>query len=181
MSMVQSEIISGRGSIMIAVLMVFLLVSFLGIATLEIGMMESKSSHYAAETQQAQQAVDAGVDWGLENIYAELTLPENLTAEDLPSTLLCGNQTINLDVDGKVCEASIGEVVKLTGQAEETGLCTYRFTSTGLFNHACQRATVEATYYFSGGYSSFNTDGEAVFIPRQYLNRGEISCYQNGI
>lgn len=181
MTVFKSEFSYNRGSIMLVVLMLFLLVSFLGIATLEIGLMEFKSSHYAAEMQQAQQAVDAGIDWGLENIYAELTLPANLIAESLPSPLLFGNQTTYLDVDGKTCEASIGEVIKLTEQRDDISLCTYNFTSTGLFGGACQKATIEVTYYFTGGYQYANSDGSISFMPRQYLNRGEVNYYQKTI
>jgi len=170
-----------QGSIMLMVLMMFLLVSFLGIATIEVGMMEYKSSHYDFETGQALQAVDAGVDWGLEKIYSELTLPANLMVEKLPSPLICSNQIMYLNVDEKTCEVSIGKVINKNNQSIPVGSCTYEFTSTGIFEGARKKVTVQATYYFTGGYQYTNPDGNISFIPREYLNRGEIISYQTAI
>lgn len=170
-----------HGSIMLMVLFMFLLVSFLGVATVELGMMEVKSSHYDFEAGQAQQAVDAGVEWGLENIYAELTLPANLIIACLPSPLICSNQVMYLNVDDKTCDVSIGEVINKTTQSNATGSCTYEFTSAGMFDGACKKVTVQATYYFTGGYEYTNIDGNILFMPREYQNRGEIIYYQASI
>ncbi len=170
-----------RGSIMIMVLIMFLLVSILSIATIELGIMEFKSSHYDFQAGQAQQAADAGVDWGLEKIYAELTLPANLVVPSLPSPLTCSRQTMYFDVGEKTSEVSIGEVMNKTSQSAAAGSCTYEFTSTGIFEGACRKVTVQAAYDFTGGYQYTNSDGKISFIPREYLNRGKIIYYQTSI
>ena len=168
-----------RGSVLLMVLIMFILVSFLSIAAVDLGLMEVKSSHYDFEAGQAQQAADAGVDWGLEKIYAELTLPANLAIASLPSRLICSNQTMYLNVDDKTCDISIGEVINKTSPSTAEGLCTYEFTSTGIFEGACKKLTVQATYYFTGGYTYINAFGATSFMPREYQNRGEIIYYQN--
>lgn len=170
-----------RGSIMLMVLFLFLLVSFLGVSAVELGVMEVKSSHYDFAAGQAQQAVDAGVDWGLERIYAELNLPVNLITATLPSQLNCSNQVMGLNVADKTCAVSIGEVTNITNQSNDPGSCTYEFTSSGIFESACKRVTVKATYYFTGGYEYLNTDGSISFMPREYQNRGDIIYYQASI
>jgi hypothetical protein len=170
-----------RGSILLMVLMMFFLVSFLSVATIELGLMEFKSSHYDFQAGQAQQAVDAGVDWGLEKIYAELTLPANLMAPSLPSRLACSSQIIYLDVGGKTCEVRIGEVMNISNQSTAPDSCTYEFTSTGIFEGAYRKVTVQAIYYFNGGYQDMDSYGNILFMPREYLNRGKIISYQNAI
>jgi len=168
-----------RGSIMLMVLMMFFLVSILSVATIELGLMEFKSSHFGFQAGQAQQAVDAGVDWGLEKIYEELTMPANLIAPSLPASLTCSSQIIYLNAGDKTCEVSIGEVINRSNQP--TGSCTYEFTASGLFEGACRKVTVQATYYFNGGYQYINSDGNISFMPREFVNRGKIISYQTTI
>jgi len=170
-----------RGSIMIMVLIMFLLVSFLSVAAVELGLMEFKSSHYDFQAGQAQQAADAGVDWGLEEIYTELTRPANLELPSLPSLLTCSRQTMYLDVGKKTSEVSIGEVMNKNSQSTAAGSCTYEFTSTGIFEGAYRKVTVQAAYDFTGGYQYTNSDGKISFMPREYLNRGKIIFYQTSI
>lgn len=166
---------------MLTVLIMFILVSLLGVSALELGLMEVKSCHYDNEAGQAQQAADAGVDWGLEQIYAELILPANLIITSLPSRLICSNQTMYLNVGDKNCEVRIGEVINITSLSGAAGTCTYEFTSTGIFEGACKKLTVQATYYFAGGYTFTDIDGNVSFMPREYQNRGEIIYYQTSI
>ena len=158
-------------------LMILLLLAVLGAAIIEIGLMESKSSHYAREEQQAQQAADAGVEWGMEKIYLELQQPSNLSTETLPVSLSCGNAVISLASNEETCQAIIGEVVSKTGSGNEVGQCTYEFSSTGLFRSARKGVTVQIIYYFVGGYQFQDGDGQLSFIPRQYYNRGQIINY----
>jgi Tfp pilus assembly protein PilX len=169
------------GGIMIIVLMTFLLVSILAAGIIGMGVMEFRSSHFDFQSQQAQQAADAGVDWGLENIYTELTLPANLIAESLPSSLNCGNQSMYLNVGDKTCEVSIGNVINRTNPLTEEGSYTYEFTSAGTFEGAHKLVTVQAIYHFSGGYQYTDSNGTISFLSRKYLNRGRIISYQTTI
>jgi hypothetical protein len=169
------------GSIMIMVLLMFLLVSFLAAAVIGIGVMEFKSSHYDFQAQQAQQGADAGVDWCLENIYTELTLPANLTAESLPTRLNCSNQSMYLNVGDKTCTVSIGNIINKTNPQNAQGLCTYEFTASGTYEGAFKQVTVQATYYFTGGYQYTNSSGTTSFLPREYLDRGKIVSYQTAM
>lgn len=167
-----------RGSIMLAVVMIFLLVSFLGFAVIELGLMEYKSSCYDYQAVQAQQSVDAGVDWGLENIYAELVLPDNLIVPTLPVNLTCGSRTIWLNAGESLCEINIGDIVSRSVQTGLPGSCTYEYTVTAMYEGACRKATVQSVYYFNGGYQYIDSEGSLSFMPREYLNGGQISCYQ---
>lgn len=167
-----------RGSILLTVVMIFLLVSFLGFAVIELGLMEYKSSRYDYHAIQAQQSVDAGVDWGLENICAELVLPENLSAPTLPVHLACGNRTIWLNAGDSLCEINIGDIVNQSVQTGSPGSCTYEYTVTAMYEGACRKATVQSVYYFNGGYQYIDPEGSLSFMPRAYLNGGQISWYQ---
>jgi Tfp pilus assembly protein PilX len=165
-----------QGGIMLMALMILLLLAVLGTAIIEIGLMESKSSHYAREEQQAQQAADAGVEWGMEKIYLELQQPSNLSAETLPVSLSCGNAVISLAGPDETGQAIIGEVSKI-GSGNEGGQCTYEYSSTGLFRGGRKRVTVQIIYYFAGGYQYQDGDGQLSFVPRQYYSRGQIIYY----
>ncbi|MEA4923978.1 MAG: PilX N-terminal domain-containing pilus assembly protein [Syntrophomonadaceae bacterium] len=167
-----------RGSIMLMALLLLLLVSCLGYAVIELGLIEYKSSRYDYQAAQAQQAVDAGVDWGLESIYTELTLPANLTAPALPAELSCGNQTIGLETGAKTCEIAVENIINKSVQTGPAGSCTCEFTITATFEGACRQVAVQAVYYFNGGYQYINADGDPAFMPREYLNRGKIVYYQ---
>ncbi len=167
-----------RGSIMLMALMMLLLVSCLGYAIIELGLIEYKSSHYDYQAAQAQQAADAGVDWGLESIYVELTLPANLTTPALPAQMSCGNQTIGLETGTKTCEIAVGDIINKSVQAGPPGSYTCEFTITATFEGACRQVAVQAVYYFNGGYQYIDADGNPAFMPREYLNRGKIAYYQ---
>lgn len=166
-----------QGGIMLMALMILLLLAVLGTAIIEIGLMESKSSHYAREEQQAQQAADAGVEWGMEKIYLELQQPSNLSSETLPVSLSCGNAVISLAGPDETGQATIGEVVSKTGSGNEGGQCTYEYSSTGFFRGARKRVTVQIIYYFAGGYQYQDGDGQLSFVPRHYYSRGQIIYY----
>jgi Tfp pilus assembly protein PilX len=166
-----------KGGIMLMAIMILLLVGVLGVAIVEIGLMENKSGHYDWEEQQAQQAVDAGIEWGMEKIYLELQQPTNLSLTNLPARLLCGDAEMLLAGDDETCRVSIGEVVGIPGPINDSGSCTYEFTSTGSFRGARKMLTVQIIYSFTGGYQIQEVDGQWAFMPRQYINRGKIIKY----
>jgi Tfp pilus assembly protein PilX len=170
-----------KGATMFMAIVIMLLVGVLGVTIVEIGLMENKSSHYDWEEQQAQQAADAGVEWGRERIYLELQQPNNLILPTLPARLLCGNAEMLLAGDDETCKANIGEVVGKPGPINAADACTYEFTSTGSFRGARKVVTVQIVYSFTGGYQFQELDGQLSFMPRQYITRGRIINYTPSI
>jgi Tfp pilus assembly protein PilX len=166
-----------QGAVLLVAVVILMLLSVLGTTMIEIGMMEFRSSHNDFEAQQAQQAADAGIEWGMENICLELEQPANLIRETLPTLLSCGNTGVALASNGELCGARIGNVVEKVNQLGEPNWCSYEFTSTGTFRSARKAVTVQVIYYYTGGYQYENIEGSLSFIPRQYLNRGRIIAY----
>ena len=159
-------------------LMIVLIISLLGVVIIDVGLMEAKSSQYDIKVQQAQQAADAGVDWVMENIYSELTTPDNLSVVSLPANLMWGNTNMSFAQASGVCNVTVGSIVKITNPQSDSSSCTYEFTSTGKYKGANKAITVRSTYEFSGGYYYIPDDGSQYFVPRQYLDRGRIKFYK---
>ncbi len=61
---IRKRLSSEKGSIMVFILLVFMITSILAMSLLNTGIMESKSSRFANNLLQAQQGVDAAVEWG---------------------------------------------------------------------------------------------------------------------
>lgn len=170
-----------QGAIMLMALMILMLVGVLGATLIEIGLMENKSSHYDWEAQQALQAADGGVEWGMERIYSELQQPANLDIETLPALLTCGNAEMCLAGNDGTGWVRIGAVVKKNSMINELGFCTYEYTSTGSFRGARKVLTVQIIYYYTGGYLYQDMDGKLSVMPRHYLDRGRIKNYVSSI
>lgn len=167
---------SERGSIIIMTLMIFLIISVLGTTIVELGIMEYKTSRYELESQQARQAADAGVDWSVERIYSELSQPDNLIIEKLPTQLNCSNGTTTLAVGEESCAITIGNVKRVDPETMGDS-CTYEFISAAIFEGARRAVQVRVIYNYSGGYDFPDSEGNLSFMPRTYLNRGKIiSC-----
>lgn len=165
-----------RGSLMIVTLMVFVITGILALSLLTTGILEFRSSRWDGSLQQAQQGADGAVEWGLESIYWELNQSEYLDARELPLQLVCGNT--GLDIGLQECQAVFGPVVKISETGTEPNQCVYGFTVSADYRGAGRTVEVEATYGFSGGYETIREDGELEFVPRVYLDRGQISSYQ---
>lgn len=165
-----------QGSIFIVTLMAFFMVSILSVSLLNIGLMEYKSSQFEKKLLQAQQGADAGIDWGMELAYAELNQSPNLSADELPAVLTCGDTQLVIGEQG--CFASIGPVLKVSESNGEPGQCAYEFIVSSDFIGARRAVKVEVTYSYSGGYETISPDGILVFQPRLYLDRGRISNYE---
>jgi len=173
---IRKRLSSEKGSIMVFILLVFMITSILAMSLLNTGIMESKSSRFANNLLQAQQGVDAAVEWGLESIFMELNQPENLEIYKLPLQLGCGNHSLSIGPQG--CQAAIGNVTQIAEADTEPNQCVYGFTAFAEFQGSRRDVQVEATYCFSGGYEIVGEDGNPEFVPRSYLDRGQISSCQ---
>ncbi len=165
-----------QGSIFIVTLMVFFMVSILSVTLLNIGLMEYKSSQFEKRLLQAQQGADAGIEWGMEAVYAELNQSSNLNADELPAVLNCGDAQLMIGEQG--CTAYIGPVVKVRDSDGEPKQCCYELVVTADFNGAKRGLKVEVVYSYSGGDEMIGPDGSLVFLPRSYLDRGRITTYE---
>jgi hypothetical protein len=167
---------SERGYVMLMALIVLLVLSILGAAIIQIGGLESKTSHYDYLSHQAQQGLDAGVEWTMEKIYQELKLAQYADDVSLPATLSFGNPTA-ITVGTNDCVITIGAISRIeqTSQVGENS-CTYQFTSTGTFGNATRTATLQVKYIFTGGYTKIVNNKE-VFVERTDFGRGNIKSY----
>lgn len=171
---------SQQGSAILMTLMVLLVLSVLGMGIVGIAGMEFKISHYDYETQQAQQAADAGVDWGMENLYQILSQAEYLTMETLPNTLQLDNNETSFNSGADTCNVRIENVAKITQTNSQPGTntCTYEFKSTGQFRGVSKAVTVQVVYTFMDGYSYNDpNDGTPHFMARSDFQRGKIKSY----
>lgn len=142
--------VSERGGIMIMVLFIFLIISVLGTTIISCPIMEYKSSSYAGKEQQAQQAADGGVDWGMEKIYAELNENINLQTECLPLSLTCGHAGMILPINEGNAEVVVGRIDKVDEGGAEPNYCVYEFTSSALYEGAQRAVTVKILFIFRG-------------------------------
>jgi|GEM_PF-967864 len=174
---------SQQGSAILMTLMVLLVLSVLGMGIVGVAGMEFKTSHYDYETQQAQQAADAGVDWGMENIYQVLKQAEYLSMEQLPANLSDEPQWDNrsetsFNTGADTCAVSIGDVIKKPQSSPPhpgTNTCTYEFSSTGTFRGVSKSVTVVVVYTFMGGY---NDPDDGNLVARSDFQRGKIKSYK---
>ena len=156
-----------RGSITIIALIIFLALTVMGAAAIEISRAESLISNYYYKSEQAQQAADAGVDWAIERIYNQLL--DCSDDEDLPNSFPSANPEL------PVGEVKIKNIRILSQQAnqDEGNYCAYSFECLGSYQKAYRHVKAIVEYTFAGGYMD---SGD--FLPRDYLDRGIISSYQ---
>ncbi len=167
---------SEGGTILLVTLMVFMLIGIMSASLIKTGFMEYKSSHFENMVLQAQQGADAAVEWGEELIYLELNQFDYLSLDELPAQLYSGNRAMNIGNTG--CSIMVGDIVKINELGQEPNYCTYEFIASGLYNGARRQVKVQIIYHFSGGYETIDSEGNAVFVPREYLDRGKITSYQ---
>ncbi|MDD4775917.1 MAG: hypothetical protein PHG75_05365 [Syntrophomonas sp.] len=165
-----------EGGILIATLMVYIIVSIMAVSLLNSGLMEYKSSQFEKRAQQAQQGADAAIEWGMESVYAELNQPFNLICEELPVQLTCGDAGLVIGQQG--CQAAVGSVTKVGETVGELGQCSYEFIASATFDGARRQVKVEVGLSFSGGYETVDQEGNRVFLPRVYKDRGRVITYQ---
>lgn len=152
---------------MITALLIFLALTVIGAAAIKISQMEFLISSYYYNSEQAQQAADAGVDWTIEMIYNQLL--DSRYDEHLPASLPLADPELPL---GRVNIKNI-EMVKQTAEQNGANYCLYSFECLGSYQEAFRNVSVVVEYTFSGGYLD-----SASFVPRDYLDRGIIRSYQ---
>lgn len=164
------------GTMMIMALLVFLCISIMSLSLVSTGLMEYKSSHFENMTLQAQQGADGAVEWGSELIDLELDQEDCRSLDELPAQLSSGNRTMMLGDDG--CSIMVGDIIKINEISGEPGYCTYEFIACGLYKGARKEIKVQVMYHFSGGYETVDGEGSLAFIPREYLDHGQVVSYQ---
>lgn len=164
------------GTMMIITLLVFLFISIMSLSLVSTGFMEYKSSHFENMTLQAQQGADAAVEWGSELIDCELNQVECRSLDELPAQLSSGNRTMILGSDG--CNIMVGDMVKINEISDEPSYCTYEFMAYGMYNGARKVIKVQVAHHYTGGYETSDGEGNLVFIPREYLDHGQVVSYQ---
>ncbi len=166
-----------RGYAMLMAVIVLMILSILGAAIIEIALRESKISYYSFIEQQAQQGVDAGVDWTMENIYQELRQEKYADSELLPDSLSFGNP-VTMRVGTQLCSISISPIILVEQNGQPgTNSCTYQYTSSAIFAGASKEVQVQVVYTFFGGYYYYDNEGNLIFIPRTGFSNGRIQSY----
>jgi len=164
------------GVVLLFTLLTVLAISLMATAMLNTDLMNSRINNYDIQAEQAQMACDAGVDWLMELIFAELNQDTNLNAVELPALLECSDQNLSLWVENGWCNAGVGSITRQV--SSRTNACDYDFTITATFARASKKVQVQVTYDFEGGYFQMDDGGNSVFLPRQYTNRGHVSRYK---
>ncbi|MDD2510227.1 MAG: pilus assembly PilX N-terminal domain-containing protein [Syntrophomonas sp.] len=136
------------GALMLMVLIVLLLCTILGIGTIELASLEKKLSYYVFQSQQAQQAVDAGVEWAIEEIWRR-GLPANLEEELVISDEVKAQiRVLEKDRDFACSPANFeGNEEKLP--ENEKKKCRYCLTSTALYYKAEKKVKVQVLYSYT--------------------------------
>ncbi|PKM78584.1 MAG: hypothetical protein CVU90_00885 [Firmicutes bacterium HGW-Firmicutes-15] len=160
------------------ILIMLMIISLLGAAAIEAGSMELKISHYEFRVQQAQQAADAGVDWGAERVYLQLVNRRDDPA--LPVSIDLSPDINPQRIGPDLSDSLAPNFVIRDWQASRVSTATsnpavYKLISTGNFGSAYKKIAVEISYRYEGGAIDPITGH---FQERDYSgNRGVISSY----
>lgn len=165
------------GGLLLVALMFLLVITLLAITITDVAWMDFKCSQNDFTGQQAQQAADGGIELAEEKIFQELNQLENLQAETLPQILSCGNLLVSIPSQTEPITVAIGGIT-YNAVLSDSGSCSYEFTSRGEFRNASKVISVVVSYHFIGGYSHTEADGTVSFVPREYLDRGQIISYR---
>ncbi|MGE5389703.1 MAG: hypothetical protein ACM3PE_01440 [Deltaproteobacteria bacterium] len=163
-----------KGSTMLAVLVVFLVISLLLLSMLQLANVDRKMSRNYTTLLQSRQAVDGGVVWACEQTYNRLQATAGSgPLPDLPVSALAGNQTISGPPNQTTCRI-LGEGVKLLVQGNN--YCIYGFTCEGCCHGVFQTATVRVRYDFLNLYDY--SVKPPLFDRRIFTDHGRIVSYQ---
>lgn len=122
-----------QGFVIIMALMILMILIVLGTAVLGVASMENKVSRNVYLQQQAQEAADAGLEWAIEKLYADIPpgIPGDMEQNQIQGT---GSEMITWKV----------QCTELPAQENSY---RYRLISTGTFQGVTK--TVEATVAFA--------------------------------
>lgn len=161
---------NSRGYIMIYVIAGCVLISLIGSMIVNLAGLESKTCRYSTRLSQAQEAARAGVEWGLEEIFASLR--NEADRQELPTVLLTpGPHSILTDES-----TPIGFILEFPGAvlaSSDQGSCTYTMYCTG-YDHTCRRTLrAQCRYRFASIYEP-RADGGLGLKCRVFTDRGRI-------
>jgi hypothetical protein len=165
-----------RGIVLLFSLLMTILVSMLAIAAISAGLMAAKINHFDGQAEQAQMACDGGVDWVMELISEELNQTDNLMTGELPIVLICSDQNMSLLVEDAGCNVSVGPITRKV--SPWANACTYEFIITATYESACKKVKIQSTHAYNGGYVGLDGNGNTVFVPRTFTDRGRVTSYQ---
>lgn len=149
------------GSLMLMALVLMLLGTIWGMAAIELASMEKKVSYYLVQSQQAQEAADAGAEWAIEEIWHR-GLPADFAAE----LLIAEGITAQIEVLEKGEEfdclpfAAEGSGEKAEDESPENvkKQCCYCFTSSGVYKKAKKKIKVKVLYsYYADSPQSYES------------------------
>jgi len=165
---------SEKGSILLAVSVIFLIIGLLLLSVLELASIERKMSRNYTDLLQARQAVDGGVARTCQLTLSSLQAGAGAEAlPGLPVGANTGSQVIG-DPSGQVSYRIRGEGVKLAVQGSNYGI--YAFSCEGSSHGVVQTASVKVRYGFSNIYKY--TSGYPLFDHRIFNDQGRVTYYQ---
>lgn len=164
---------SEKGSILLAVSVIFLIIGLLLLSVLELAIIERKMSRNYTYLLQARQAVDGGVARTCQLTLS--SLQAGAGSEALPGLPVSatGSQVIG-NPSGQVTYRILGEGVKLVVQG--SNYCIYAFNCEGCNHGVVQTASVKVRYGFSNHYNYLF--GYPRFDRRNFTDQGRITHYE---
>jgi len=141
------------GALMLMALMVMLLCTIWGIATIELASIEKKLSFYLFQSQQAQQAADGGVEWAIEEIWHRglpAEFEEEVTISDgIKAQIKVTEKAEEFDCSLVDLESNNDKPQEDELQENEKKKCRYCLTSTAVYNQAKKKLKVKLLYTYT--------------------------------
>lgn len=162
-----------KGSILLPVLVVFMIISLLFLSIMEIAIMERKMSKNCTSFLQASQALDGGIDWTCEQTYFNL---QTYSSSEVLPDLVLSTADGRIDLNVPSAESSyrvLGQGVKLIDEGYD--YCIYEFSCEGSCRGVIQKAKVKVRYDYTEIYCG------SILIPlfnrRVFADHGRIIDY----
>lgn len=126
------------GSLILAALLIFLILSIIGAALLSMAAMEKRMADYVYRSEEAQHAADAGIQWSIAKIDKELRGLDIETVDDFPNNPLGKTkQDIKLKLGDDIAIAELQMIKReLSSVDDSERYCRYSLSSCGTYRGA---------------------------------------------
>lgn len=162
-----------EGYVLILVMILFLIIAVICIASLNTAYLEKKQSLYDFDLKQAQQAAEAGVAWTQEAVYA--CLVAHRLEEELPETAVAASGPLPLGPGGSASFAL--EEPGATLEDEGDSFCIYKFICLGKGIRSQYRTVIKCEFNYINRYE-IDSYGKKVFKGRNFEDHGEVVAFQ---